>query len=57
MVLVDGTGGWYWSTVKVFRWEFGWKVSLRQKLCLRRPHARKSASRGPKFVPGKSPSG
>ena len=24
--------GWYWSTVRVFRWEFGWKVPLREKL-------------------------
>jgi transposase len=22
--------GWYWSTVAVFRWEFGWKVPLRE---------------------------
>jgi transposase len=21
--------GWYWSTVKVFRWEFGWRAPLR----------------------------
>src|ERR1700691_1604061 len=21
-----GRSGWYWSTVEVFRWEFGWKV-------------------------------
>src|SRR6266849_777147 len=32
-----GRSGWYWSTVKVFRWEFGWKVPLRTKLHLRRP--------------------
>src|SRR5947207_3114343 len=37
-----GRSGWYWSTVKVFRWEFGWKVPLRTKLHLRRP-------RSPKF--------
>jgi len=24
--------GWYWSTVAVFRWEFGSKVPLREKL-------------------------
>src|SRR5579864_3799997 len=24
--------GWYWSTVKVFRWEFGWKVPPPVKL-------------------------
>jgi hypothetical protein len=29
--------GWYWSTVKVFRWEFGSKVPLREKLHLRNP--------------------
>ncbi len=48
--------GWYWSTVKVFRWEFGWKVPLRQKLRLRKPRWRKSASRSPKAARGKSPS-
>jgi len=37
--------GWYWQTVKVFRWEFGWKVPLRQKLRLRKPHWPKSRSR------------
>jgi len=37
--------GWYWQTVKVFRWEFGWKVPLRQKLRLRRPRWAKSRSR------------
>ena len=47
--------GWYWSTVKVFRWEFGLKVPLREKLRLRKPHSRKSASPGPKAVRGKSP--
>ena len=40
--------GWYWETVKVFRWEFGWKVPLRQKLCLRKPRSPKSASRAGK---------
>ena len=30
-----GRSGWYWLTVKVFRWEFGWKVPLRAKLTLR----------------------
>jgi transposase len=48
--------GWYWSTVKVFRWEFGWKVPLRQKLRLRKPRSLKSASRGGKAARGKSPS-
>ena len=38
--------GWYWETVKVFRWEFGWKVPLRQKLRLRTPRSTKSASPG-----------
>src|ERR1035441_7463458 len=35
--------GWYWSTVRVFRWEFGWKVPLQQKLRLRKPRSPKSA--------------
>ena len=48
--------GWYWSTVKVFRWEFGWKVPLRQKLRLRKPRSPKSASRAGKAARGKSPS-
>ena len=48
--------GWYWSTVKVFRWEFGWKVPLRVKLRLPKPRSPKSASRGAKAAPGKSPS-
>jgi transposase len=39
--------GWYWSTVGVFRWEFGWKVPHRQKLRLRKPRSPKSASRAP----------
>src|SRR5271157_3924246 len=38
--------GWYWETVKVFRWEFGWKVPLRQKLRLRTPRSTKSAYPG-----------
>lgn len=46
--------GWYWSTVKVFRWEFGWKVPLRMKLRLRKPRSPKSESRGAKAVPGKN---
>ena len=49
--------GWYWSTVKVFHWEFGWKVPLRQKLRLRKPRSPKSAYRGQKAARGKSPSG
>lgn len=48
--------GWYWATVKVFRWEFGWKVPLRQKLRLRRPRWQRSVSRAPEAVRGKSPS-
>jgi transposase len=47
--------GWYWSTVKVFRWEFGWKVPLRQKLRLRKPRSRKSVSPGRRAVRAKSP--
>ena len=46
--------GWYWSTVKVFRWEFGWKVPLRMKLSLRRPRSPQSACLVPKAVRGKS---
>ena len=49
--------GWYWSTVKVFRWEFGWKVPLRQKLRLRKPRSPKSASPAGRAGRGKSPSG
>jgi transposase len=48
--------GWYWPTVRVFRWEFGWKVPLRVKLRLRKPRSPKSASRSPKAARGKSPS-
>jgi hypothetical protein len=48
--------GWYWETVKVFRWEFGWKVPLRQKLRLRTPRSKKSGSRGAKDGPGRNPS-
>src|SRR6266404_2454732 len=40
--------GWYWSMVKVFRWEFGWKVPLRMKLRLRKPRSPKSGSRSQK---------
>ena len=49
--------GWYWQTVKVFRWEFGWRVPLRQKLRLRKPRSPKSAFRNPKADPGKGRSG
>ena len=49
--------GWYWQTVKVFRWEFGWKVPLQQKLRLRKPHWRKSASPSPWAPRDKSRSG
>jgi transposase len=48
--------GWYWQTVKVFRWEFGWKVPLRQRLRLRKVRSRKFASPGPKVARPKSPS-
>ena len=47
--------GWYWSTVKVFRWEFGWKVPLRQKLHLRKPRSPKSASHVRKGRPRQKP--
>jgi transposase len=49
-----GRSGWYWLTVKVFRWEFGWKVPLRQKLHLRKPRSNKSASHAAKAGRGKS---
>jgi len=49
---------WYWSMVKVFRWEFGWKVPLRMKLRLRKPRSPKSGSRSQKVGPAaKSPNG
>jgi transposase len=51
-----GRSGWYWSTVKVFRWEFGWKVPLRMKLRLRKPRSSKSRSRDRKAVRGRNPS-
>src|ERR1700687_684260 len=37
-----GRSGWYWSTVKVFRWEFGWKVPPPVKLHLRKPRSPKA---------------
>ncbi len=40
--------GWYWSTVAVFRWEFGLKVPLREKLVLRKPRSTQSVSRARK---------
>ena len=46
--------GWYWSTARVFHWEFGWKVPLRVKLRLRKPRSQRSASPGPKADRGKS---
>jgi len=49
-----GRSGWYWSTVRVFRWEFGLKVPLRQKLRLRKPRSPKFVCRGPKVARGKS---
>ena len=48
--------GWYWSTVRVFRWEFGWKVPLRQKLRSRKPRSPKSVCLDRKAAHGKSPS-
>ena len=51
-----GRSGWYWSTVRVFRWEFGLKVPLRQKLRLRKPRLPKSASRDQRAARDKSPS-
>src|SRR5271157_1728511 len=47
--------GWYWSTVKVFRWEFGWKVPPPVKLGLRKPRWPQSASLARKAVRDKSP--
>jgi transposase len=55
--VVKAQSGWYWETVKVFRWEFGWKVPLRQKLRLRTPRSTKSASREPKAGRDKSQRG
>ena len=49
--------GWYWSTVKVFRWEFGWKVPLRVKLRLRKPRSPRSGFLKPKAVRGKNRNG
>jgi transposase len=49
-----GRSGWYWSTVKVFRWEFGWKVPPRMKLRWRKPRSARSPSRGRKDGRGKS---
>ena len=49
--------GWYWETVKVFRWEFGWKVPLREKLRLRKPRFKRSASPAPKAVRDRSRKG
>ena len=49
--------GWYWSTVRVFRWEFGWKVPLREKLRLRKPRFKRSASRAAKAVRDRSRKG
>jgi transposase len=40
--------GWFWSTVAVFRWEFGLKVPLREKLRLRKPRSPRSKSLAPK---------
>ena len=46
--------GWYWSTVKVFRWEVGSKVPLRVKLRLRKPRSPKCTSRGREGVRGRT---
>jgi transposase len=46
--------GWYWSTVKVFRWEFGWKVPLRMKLRSRKPRSGKLPSRSQKAGRGRT---
>ncbi len=49
--------GWYWSTARVFHWEFGWKVPLQEKLRLRKPRSQKSAFPERKAARGKSRSG
>ena len=49
--------GWYGSTVKVFRWEFGWKVPPPVKLSLRKPRWPKSVSRERKAARDKNRSG
>ena len=49
--------GWYWSTVKVFRWEFGSKVPLREKLRLRKPRSTRSVCRDQKAARGRSRNG
>jgi hypothetical protein len=49
--------GWNRETVKVFRWEFGWKVPLRQKLRLRTPRSTRSAFPGRKVGRGRSQNG
>ena len=48
--------GWYWSTVKVFRCEFGWKVPPRVKLSSRKLRSRKSACHDRKDGRNRSPS-
>lgn len=53
--VVKAQSGWYWETVKVFRREFGLRVSLRQKLRLRTPHSKKFMSRGCKGRPRQKP--
>jgi transposase len=45
---------WYWSTVKVFRWEFGGKVPLPPKLRWRKPRSQKSSSRAGEVVRARS---
>ena len=50
-----GRSGWYWSTVKVFRWEFGWKVPPPVKLGLRKPRSPRSACHAEKAARGKTP--
>src|SRR5580700_10490415 len=43
-----GRSGWYSSTVKVFHWEFGWKVPLPVKSRLLKPHSLRSGSHAAK---------
>ena len=45
--------GWYWSTVKVFRWEFGWKVPPPVKLHLRKRRSPRSGSHAGKAARAK----
>ena len=49
--------GWYWSTVAVFRQEFGLKMPLRERLRLQNPRSPKSKSPVTKAVRDRSQSG